>query len=348
MHRQKEALELLRAGAVIPATPLALDARRLFDERAQRRLIRYYLAAGAGGIATAVHTTQFAIREDRHSLFRVVVETVADEIRRYEDRAGRPVIRVCGACGETAQAVSEAGLARDLGYDAVLLSPGGLGHLSEETLLERTRAVADVLPVIGFYLQKAVGGRALSFGYWENLCGIPGVAAIKCASFNRYTTLDVVRACALSSRNDEIALYTGNDDNILCDLLTEFRFRKNGGEVAKRFAGGLLGQWSVWTHKACGLLDRVKRGDTNGMLTLGAALTDANGAIFDAANNFGGCIAGIHEVLRRQGLLEGIWCLDPAETLSPGQAEELDRIARTYPELNDDAFVREFIAEDQG
>lgn len=343
---REAALDLLRRGTVIPAIPLALDEDRRFAPPWQRLLTRYYLEAGAGGIAIAVHTTQFAIRDPEHNLLAPVLEAVLREIEAYERESGRVALRVAGVCGPRAQALKEAALARDLGYDAALLSPGGLAGLSEAEMLERTRAVASVMPVIGFYLQTAVGGRRLSFDYWQALCAIPGVAAIKCAPFNRYQTLDVARAAALSPR--DVALYTGNDDNILLDLITPYRFTQSGRTYEKRFVGGLLGHWSVWTHRVAGQFAAWQKAAEQGavpkdLLTLAQEITDANAAIFDAANGFAGCIPGIHEILRRQGLMQGIWCLDPAETLSPGQAGEIDRVCRMYPHLSDDAFVAEHL-----
>lgn len=346
-----KALQVLQAGTVIPAIPLALNAERHFDEAVQRRLIRYYLTAGAGGIAAAVHTTQFEIREPRYHLLERVLRVAADEVDLFEKRTGKTIVRIAGACGPEAQAVSEAGLSAALGYDAVLLSPGGLNDSDEETLLRRTRAVARVMPVIGFYLQSAVGGRRLSFDYWKALCGIPGVVAVKAAAFDRYQTLDLVRGCAFSSRAEEVALYTGNDDHIVFDLLTPYRFRVHGKTVEKRFVGGLLGHWSVWTRTAVRTFDAIRASIPNAavpdeMLSLAAAVTDCNGAFFDAANGFRGCIAGVHAVLCRQGLMRGTWCLNPDEKLSPGQKGEIDRVYDAYPSLNDDAFVRDFLAQD--
>lgn len=341
---KREALDILHRGTVIPATPLALDENRQFDEARQRLLTRYYLEAGAGGIATAVHSTQFEIRDPEVNLFETVLKTVASEIAAYEAETGKTVVRIAGVCGKIEQAVAEARLAREIGYDAVLLSPGGLGDCDEAYLVERTKAVAAEMPVIGFYLQPSVGGRVFSYTYWEQICEIPNVVAIKCAPFNRYLTQDVVRACAFSSHSDEIALYTGNDDNIVVDLLTEYAFTKDGKTITKRFAGGLLGHWCVWTHAVAELFPRLQNQKaTPELLTLAAEITDANGVIFDAAHNFAGCIPGIHEILHRQGLLKGIWCLNPKEVLSEGQAEEIDRICRMYPHLTDDYFVKEFL-----
>ncbi|MBQ2710011.1 MAG: dihydrodipicolinate synthase family protein [Clostridia bacterium] len=344
MDRHAKALEILKRGTVIPATPLVLDADRKYDEARQRRLIRYYLEAGSGGIATAVHSTQFAIRDPKVNLLETVIRTVADEVAKYEAETGKTIVKVAGVCGKTEQAVREAELAKSLGYDAVLASPGGLSALSEAEIIERTKAVADVMPVIGFYLQPSVGGRIFSYEYWQAICEIPNVVAIKCAPFNRYLTLDVVRACAMSSRADDIVLYTGNDDNIIVDLLTEYKFEKHGKTVCKRFEGGLLGHWSIWTHSVVKLFERIKvEGPTPELLTLAADVTECNRVVFDFAHNFAGCIPGIHEILRRQGFLEGTWCIDPEETLSPGQSEEIDRILRDYPQMNDDAFAREFL-----
>ena len=333
--RHDEALKIFAAGTFIPAIPLALDAGRRFDEAAQRRLVRYYLEAGVGGIAVAVHTTQFAIRDPEIALLEPVLRVTVDEIARYEAQSGRAIVRIAGVCGSTEQAVAEAKLALLLSYDAVLLSPGGLSSLTEEELLERTKAVAAALPVIGFYLQVSVGGRTLSFDYWQRLCEIEGVIGIKCASFDRYSTIDVVRAAAFASR--EVALYTGNDDNILIDLLTPYQFTVDGETRTKRFAGGLLGHWAVCTRRAVEIFQQTKRTTeiTPELLRLAAEVTDFNSAVFDARNGFRGCIPGVHELLRRQGLLEGVWCLDPREVLSPGQAAEIDRVMGMYGHLLD-------------
>lgn len=324
-------LAVLRRGVVIPAHPLALDAARRLDGRRQRALTRYYLAAGAGGIAVGVHTTQFAIREA--GLLPTVLSLAAEEIR---DRRA-PVVKIAGVCGDTAQALTEAALARDLGYDVGLLSLAALRDAPDEALVRHARAVAEVIPIFGFYLQPAVGGRVLGFRFWSRFVEIPNLVAIKIAPFDRYRTLDVVRAVAESGRAEEIALYTGNDDNIVADLLTEYVF----GNVRLRIVGGLLGQWAVWTKRAVELLSEIHAaaGPSAEMLSRGVALTDANAALFDVANGFRGCIPGLHEVLRRQGLLEGVWCLDPEERLSPGQREEIDRVGRAHPHLRDDEFV---------
>ncbi|MBQ2748509.1 MAG: dihydrodipicolinate synthase family protein [Clostridia bacterium] len=345
MNRHEKALEILRHGTVIPATTLALNDDGSFNEARQRLLIRYYLEAGAGGIATAVHSTQFEIRKPEFNLFERVISIVTDEIDRYETETGKVILKVCGVCGPAEQAVREAELARSLGFDAVLVSPGGLAHLTEEEMLERARKVAEVLPIIGFYLQTAVGGRVFTYDFWCKLAQIPNLKAIKCASFNRYTTLDVMRAITLSGRADEIALYTGNDDNIVVDLLTNYRFTINGKTYTNRFRGGLLGHWSVWTHKVVELFEELRTASaSDDYLTLAAEITDCNAVFFDAANAFKGCIPGMHEILRRQGLVKSIRCLNPEEILSPGQAEEIDRVYAMYPHLNDDAFVKAFLA----
>jgi dihydrodipicolinate synthase/N-acetylneuraminate lyase len=338
--------EHLRAGVVIPAHPLALTARRTLDEQRQRGLTRYYVDAGAGGVAVGVHTTQFAIRDSRYGLYRPVLELAAETIRAELDHAtGRPFIKVAGLCGHTAQALSEAQVAAALGYDLGLLSLGDWQREDERELLAHCREVAEVLPLFGFYLQPAVGGRVLSYAFWREFAEIANVWAIKIAPFNRYQTIDVVRAVADAGR-DDIALYTGNDDSIILDLLTPFSVTLRGAPGVRWIDGGLLGQWACWTRMAVTLLERVKVARMAASIDLrwlgeAAALTDANGAIFDVAHRFRGCIPGIHDVLRRQGLLEGTWCLDEHERLSPGQAEEIDRVYRKYPELNDDAFVAE-------
>jgi dihydrodipicolinate synthase/N-acetylneuraminate lyase len=366
-------LSTLRKGVAIPAMPLALTAQRKLDERRQRALARYYIAAGVGGIAAGVHTTQFQIRDPKIGLFKPVLEIVADEFtraeKRNEDRGWKmedgasasspssilhpppslpsPLVRICGICGDTRQAVSEATLLSDLGYHAGLLSLAALKSATDDQLISHCRAVADVLPVVGFYLQPAVGGRVLPYAFWRRFAEIENVVAIKMAPFNRYQTLDVVRAIAEAGR-DDIALYTGNDDNIVADLITPFRFKVGSEHVERRIVGGLLGHWCVWTKKAVEILKTCQQASlATGnsqiatLLRLNVEVTDANAAFFDAANAFAGCIAGLHEVLRRQGLLEGIWCLDEHETLSPGQREEIDRVYAAYPHLNDDAFVAE-------
>ena len=310
----------LREGVVIPAHPLALNAARKLDERRQRGLTRYYLNAGAGGIAVGVHTTQFAIRE--RGLYEPVLALAREEAE------GHAVVKIAGVCGAQPQALREAQCAARLGYDAILLSLGSSAGATTAELIAHARAVGEVLPVVGFYLQPAVGGQMLGVDFWRRLASLECVAAIKIAPFNRYHTLDVLRGVAESGRAAEIALYTGNDDHIVLDLITSFR--------GLRMVGGLLGQWAVWTRRAVDMLEAIHR-DPNApqWLEIAARHTDANGAIFDVANGFRGCIAGVHEVLRRQNLLDGIWCLDPDEGLSPGQADGIDRVCAAYPELID-------------
>ena len=331
-------------GMVIPAHPLALTAARKLDERRQRALTRYYLDAGAGGVAVGVHTTQFAIRSPKVGLHTPVLALAAETIAEWEHRRQHAVLRVAGVVGPTRQAVRAGRLARDLGYDVGLLSLGALARAADAQLVAHCRAVAETIPLMGFYLQPSVGGRTLSYRFWRRFVEIEEVVAIKIAPFNRYATLDVVRAVADAGREREIALFTGNDDNIVPDLLTTYRFLRGGEAVSLRMAGGLLGHWAYWTRAAVRMVDRVARvrgrSVPAALLSLGAATTDANGAIFDAANGFRGCIPGIHEILRRQGLLRGRWCLDPNEELSPGQMQEIDRVVAAYPELTDDAFVR--------
>ncbi len=329
----------LRQGVVIPAHPLALTAGRRLDERRQRALTRYYLDAGAGGLAIGVHTTQFAIREA--GLYEAVLRTAAETAGDWCDR---PLIMIAGAVGPTAQARREAAIARDLGYHAVLLSLAALRDASEDELIEHCRAVAAEMPLVGFYLQRAVGGRDLPASFWRRFAELDNVVAIKIAPFDRYRTIDVVRGVVEAGAEDRVTLYTGNDDHILLDLLTPYRMRRGDDEVTLRVRGGLLGQWSVWTQRAVELLGRAQEAAEAGsvpekLLTLDAQLTDANGALFDVRNDFAGCIAGCHEILRRQGLLETLVLLDPDEGLGPGQAAEIDRVCAAYPHLADDDFV---------
>lgn len=335
----------LKSGVVIPAHPLALMPNRTLDERRQRALTRYYIDAGAGGVAVGVHTTQFAIRDPRHGMYRPVLELAAETVRASLALQPRSFVTVAGVVGKTDQAVTEAEIAKTLGYDAGLLSLAALPDASDAELIKHCRAVAEVIPLFGFYLQPAVGGRVLSYEFWREFAEIENVWAVKIAPFDRYRTLDAIRGIAESGRED-IALYTGNDDNIANDLMGSFPVTVGGEARVRRFDGGLLGQWAVWTQKAVELLARCKAaraGQTvpSALLREAIELTDANSAIFDSANAFAGCIPGIHEVLRRQGLMAGVWCLDTAERLSPGQAAEIDRICRSYPSLADDPFVRE-------
>lgn len=340
-----EKYRALQSGVVIPALPLALNVNRKIDERRQRALMRYYFDAGAGGVAVAVHTTQFEIRLPKIGLFKPVLELAKEEHTRFVAKTQKPVILISGVVGQTVQALQEARLASDLGYDAVLLSLSALHNASNQELLQHCRAVAEIIPVIGFYLQAAVGGRKLDVNFWREFSQIKNVVAIKMAPFNRYQTMDVVRGVVESGRANEIVLYTGNDDNIMADLLTQYELSDGKNIIKKSVSGGLLGHWAVWTKKAVEMLELVRNSnqenDVRQLLTLGTKITDSNAAFFDAANNFAGCITGIHEVLRRQGLLEGIWILNENEVLSPGQKEEIDRVYKAYPELNDDAFVAE-------
>jgi len=334
-----DVLETLRRGAVMPAHPLALTAERKLDIRRQRALSRYYLDAGSGGLAVGVHTTQFAIREV--GLYHQVLELAMNTAREWSTKT--PVM-IAGAIGRSDQAIREAQLARGLGYHAVLLSLAAFKGASEDELIAHCKAVAQEIPVVGFYLQTAVGGIPLSAAFWRRFAAIENVVAIKMAPFNRYRTLDVIRGVVEAGAENRITLYTGNDDHIVLDLLCPFPVTVNGEPVTARIRGGLLGHWSVWVRKAVELLERIHAAIAAGpipaeLLALDAQVTDCNAAIFDVANDFHGVIAGCHEILRRQGLLEGIWCLDPRETLGQGQAAELDRVCAAYPHLNDDAFV---------
>ena len=337
----------LKKGQVIPAHPLALTADRNLDERRQRALSRYYIAAGAGGLAVGVHTTQFEIRDPQWDLYRPVLELAA---RVMDAEAPADFVRVAGIVGDTRQAVAEAETARNCGYQIGLVSLRAFAGASVDAMIAHCKAIADVIPVMGFYLQPAVGGCVLPFAFWRRFAEIESVVGIKIAPFNRYQTLDVIRGVIASGRAEHIALYTGNDDNIAMDLLTTHRFAYEGASVDVRIVGGLLGHWAVWTKRAVEMLRACQKialsGDVPGeMLTRAIEVTDCNAAFFDAPNAFSGCIAGVHEVLRRQGLLEGIWCLDPNEGLSRGQAEEIDRVYAAYPHLNDDDFVAQHLDE---
>lgn len=341
----------LMSGGFIPAHPLALKQDLSIDEDAQRRLTRYYIACGVDGLAIGVHTTQFEIRNPEFNYYEKVLALAADEIQKA--KLNESFIKIAGICGPIDQAVQEAKVAKRLGYDLGLLSMGGLNEFSEEYLIERTKLVAEIIPVFGFYLQPSVGGRVLSYKFWEEFCDIEHVYAIKTAPFNRYYTLDVVRAICNSKREKEIALYTGNDDNIINDLITPYVFKVGDSHVEKKFVGGLLGHYSVWTKKSVELFRIIKEGirnnslDYNSLLKDNIAVTDMNAAIFDVVYSFKGSISGIHEVLRRQGLLNGVWCLSPNEKLSPGQSEEISRVIEQYPDFVDDDYVKEFIEKDK-
>jgi hypothetical protein len=342
LHRSQipeDVMTVLRKGAVIPAHPLALTAERKLDERRQRALSRYYLAAGAGGLAVGVHTTQFAIREAG------LYEPVLALATAVMDEARRPLVRIAGLVGRAEQAVSEARTAVRLGYHAGLLSLAAMRGTDEDALIAHCRRVAEEIPLVGFYLQPAVGGLVLPATFWQRFCAIDNVVAIKIAPFHRYRTLDVIRGLLGAGAEDKVTLYTGNDDHIVLDLLTPFAAMRDGREVVVRIKGGLLGHWSVWVRTAVTLLKRIHaavaadRIDAD-LLKIDSQVTDCNAAFFDVRNDFAGCIAGCHEVLRRQGLLEGTWCLDPRETLGSGQREEIDRVYKAYPQFNDDEFVR--------
>jgi len=342
--------QALRGGLAIPAHPLALTSHRRLDERHQRALTRYYVAAGAGGLAVGVHTTQFEIRNPKVDLLEPVLRLAAETLDECEARGAQPRVRIAGICGPANQAVREAQLAVECRYHAGLLSLAALKEADEDQLLEHCRAVAEVIPVVGFYLQPAVGGRVLPYRFWRRFAEIPNVVAIKIAPFNRYQTFDVVRAVAESGRAGEIALYTGNDDHIVLDLLTHWAVTTSNGVIELRIAGGLLGHWACWTRKATALLEECKAYRAQEtiparLFTLATQVTDCNAAFFDAAHQFAGCIPGIHQVLYRQGLLANTLTLNPSQALSPMQADEIERVYRAYPHLNDDDFVQAHLEE---
>jgi len=337
--------EHLLEGQVIPAQPLALDASRKFDEKHQRALTRYYVAAGSGGLAVGVHSTQFEIREPQHALLRPVLELASETVDEEIGKLPRGFVKIAGVCGNTSQADKEASLARELGYHAGLLSLAALRNASDDELIAHCQTISQTIPIIGFYLQPSVGGRVLGYEFWRRFAEIENVVAIKMAPFNRYQTIDVVRAVIESGR-DEIALYTGNDDSIVIDLFTTWQFERSEEKINRQIVGGLLGHWAVWTQKAAALLDEIKivreqSAMSTRWLTHAIEVTDSNAAFFDPAHAFAGCIPGIHEVLRRQGLMQNTFCLNPHEVLSPGQSEEIDRVYLAYPHLSDDEFVRE-------
>jgi dihydrodipicolinate synthase/N-acetylneuraminate lyase len=340
-------LEKVKRGVVIPAHPMALNANRKLDERHQRALTRYYIDAGVGGIAVGVHTTQFEIREPGISLYEPVLSLTSETVDDYCSQTGREILKVAGVCGKTKQAAKEAILARDTGFHACLLSLADLQDEDIPALLAHCRELSEIIPLVGFYLQPKAGGRILPYEFWREFAVIENVLAIKIAPFNRYQTIDVVRAVCEVGRENDIALYSGNDDNIVVDLVSEYEFKTISGMKTARIVGGLLGHWAVWTKKAVELLGEIHSITEKNvpipaeMLRLAVQITDANAVIFDAANDFAGCIPGIHEVLRRQGLMKGRWCLNPGQELSAGQNEEIDRIYRVYPDLNDDSFIRE-------
>jgi hypothetical protein len=345
LHRSElpaDVLATIRRGAVIPAHPLALTAERRFDERRQRALTRYYIDAGAGGLAVGVHTTQFAIRDV--GLYEPVLALAARAAREWLPSPPRPLVMIAGLAGRTAQALADAQVALGHGYHAGMLSLAAMKGASIDELIRHCEAVAAVMPLVGFYLQPAVGGIHLPPEFWQRLAAIDNVIAIKIAPFNRYRTLDVVRGVVAARAEERVTLYTGNDDHIVLDLVQPFVVQRGSERVTVRIRGGLLGHWSVWVKGAVALHARVRAAAEQAavdadLLALDSRVTDCNSAFFDVANDFAGCIAGCHEVLRRQGLLEGIWCLDPHEGLSPGQAEEITRVCREHADLADDAFV---------
>ncbi len=344
-------LDLLHAGVVIPAHPLALTAEGAFDEQHQRALTRYYCAAGAGGLAVGVHTTQFEIRKPEHGLFKPVLELAKETADACAESLDRPIVLVGGICGKTPQALDEAAFLKETGYDIGLLSLAALKEETVDELIAHCKAVAEAMPIMGFYLQPAVGGRLLSVDFWRRFAEIENVVAIKIAPFNRYQTLDVIRGVAEAGRAEDIALYTGNDDNIIVDLLTPYYIRVGDETIELRIVGGLLGHWACWTRAAVEQLDECQSiGEMSpdiveDALALAVDVTDCNAAFFDVANAFAGCIPGIHEVLVRQGLMTSTRCLNPDEVLSPGQREEIDRVYQAYPYLNDDTFVEEHLDE---
>src|SRR3954469_5684839 len=240
---------ILTRGTVIPAHPLALTAERRLDERRQRALSRYYIAAGAGGLAVGVHTTQFAIHCSKVGLLHPVLALAAEEMNRADANRATPLLRVAGICGDTAKANREAEVSRDLGYQFGLVNLAAMRGSTIEQLLDHCRAVADVIGLFGFYLQPAVGGIDLPIEFWRGFCQIENARAIKIAAFDRYRTLAVIRAVAESGR-DDIALYTGNDDNIVIDLVAPYEIKLDGTPVVRRMVGGLLGHWAIWTSKA--------------------------------------------------------------------------------------------------
>lgn len=340
-----ELMQKFREGMVIPALPLALNPDRSFDERHEKAILRYYIDAGVGGIAVGVHSTQFEIRDPEVNLFEKVLTLASNEIDKYSKKQNRSILKIAGVVGKVDQAIKEAEFAASQGYHAVLLSLSAYADGTIDEMVEHSAKIAEIIPIIGFYLQPSVGGRILPYEFWRRFAEIENVLAIKMAPFNRYQTFDVVRAVAEAEKEDKIVLYTGNDDNIVVDLLTPFKIQTSHGEKELRIIGGLLGHWGMWTKKCVELMEHIKKIRNNDtistdMLSLATEVTDCNAAFFDTANEFKGCIPGIHEILRRQGLLKGTWCLNPNEVLSVGQSEEIDRVYNSYPHLNDDEFVK--------
>ena len=346
MKPSQSSLDIIRRGTVIPAAPLALNAKRQLDERRQRALMRYYIDAGAGGVAVGMHFTQFEIRTPGIDLFEPVLRVCSEEIDSWSKKTGRPMVKVAGLNGRTESALRQAETARGLGYDYAIASMAAFGGAMEQEMVHHLKELAKVMPVFGFYLLTGVGGIKLPFSFWRQVMEIENVVAIKIAPFDRYGTIDVVRALAESGREKDITLYTGNDDSIIYDFITPYRFGPVEAAKTVRIRGGLLGQWGCWTKRAVELHERLLRivdGEesvTPELLTLSAQITDANAALFDPFHSYAGSIPGVHEVLRRQGLLEGTWTLKRDETLSPGQLEEIERVCKDYPHLTDDEFVK--------
>jgi len=350
MHRNdlsQPLLDLIRQGTVIPATPLALNARRQLDERRQRALMRYYIEAGAGGVAVGMHFTQFEIRVPGIDLFEPLLRLCGEEIERSSQKSGRPVVKVAGFSGRTEDALRQARIARDMGYHVGIASMAAFQGMMEQEMIHHMRELSKVMPMFGFYLLTGVGGIKLPYSFWRELVEIENVIGIKIAPFDRYGTINVTRALADSGRDQEVTLYTGNDDSILYDFVTPYRFGPTETARTVRIRGGLLGQWACWTKRAVELHERLRKISENGeaiapdLLTLSAQITDANAALFDPAHQYAGSIPGVNEILRRQGFLEGIWTLKRDEVLSPGQLEEIDRVCAAYPHLTDDDFVHQ-------
>lgn len=347
----KEVSALIKEGIAIPASPLALTKDKEMDVQSLKAIYRYYIDAGAKGIAVGVHSTQFEIRDPEFNLFRPLLKLAIDEMKAIEKKKNMTIVKVGGVCGKTAQALEESKYLAELGYDAALLSLAALNEETEDEIIEHCRKVAANMPIIGFYLQTSIGGRMLPYSFWKKFAQIENVIAIKVASFNRYQTIDVVRAVLDSGNEDRITLYTGNDDNIINDLMTPYQVKVNGELKTVHFQGGLLGQFCVWTKKAVEVLEEIKKIRTSSdtikaqWLTKNVEYTDANGAVFDVVNRFAGCISGINEVLRQQGLMKYSHCLCEHEQLSPGQLDELNRVRKAYPWLIDDDFVKEHLEE---
>ena len=331
---------ILKEGIVIPAHPLALDKNRKLDEKRQRGLTEYYLNAGAGGVAIGVHTTQFEIHNEKVGFLKPVLEMGAEVIGDFEKEHKKKIVKIAGVCGDTNQALREAELAVEMGYDAGLLKLGSFQGKGIDEIINHCKKVSEIIPVFGFYLNPEIGGIELPFEFWCKFLEIENIAAIKVAPFDRYKTLDVIRAISETGRFD-VSLYTGNDDSIISDLISIYKT-----ETAEiKFSGGLLGHWAFWTKKAVEYFEEIKKIMKNKepvspkILKLAMEVTDVNSAVFDAKNNFSGCIPGINYMLVKRGLLEGEWCIDPSVSLSPWQKGEIDRVWESYPHLRDDDFI---------